>query len=291
MKSKVLEISKIESNPWHFRIFSKMDHELLVNQIKDNGISSIPPPIIASIDDHFYIIDGHSRVQAAKKIGLQDIPCLIESRVKNYRELRISSFKLNRHGYSNPLPLSDMFNEDIKLCRNLEEVSDLYGVSKNYVETLVSISNLHDDTKAIMQKIFIVTSKKYQFILEQITPAHVSSLSKLLPKKQIELINWIFHDVMYGPPTESHISIPSILEITHEIEKINNTHEHKNYKKNKSIISKKQMPLTCRCGLKYDINFKTNKIYEYHNLENITLKKELIQPIQNVKSFRQKIIM
>ena len=36
-----------------------------------------------------------------------------------------------------------------------------------------------------------------------------------------------------------------------------------------------EIPLTCRCGAKYDVDLKSYKIYEYYEQNNILIKKEL----------------
>ncbi|WP_299290111.1 ParB N-terminal domain-containing protein [Nitrosopumilus sp.] len=287
MRSKIIKIWKLEPNPWHFRILSKKDQQSLISEIQKKSMNSIPLPIVASIEGGFYIVDGHSRIQAAKEAGIKEISCMINSEIKSYQELRIESFRLNRHGYSNPLQLSDMFNEDVKIHKSSEEVAKIYEVNEDFVHTLMNINKLHEDTKVIVQKIITVAGKKYRSLLDQISPLHISDLSKLHPEKQIELVKWIFHDIMYGPPIESHISIPSILEIKKEIEKINDVKEHNKYKK-KSTLAKKQIPVQCRCGLKYEVDFKTNTIYEYEDIGNLTIKKEIINNIEDSMVFSSK---
>lgn len=275
-----LPIEKLKPNPWHFRLISDHDFEILVSHIKDNGIDAISNPVIAFIGKKYYIVDGHSRVSAALKAGFKTIPCRIAHQVQNYSDLRLWAFRLNRHGYSNPLTLSDMVNEDIRMINDVKIVASSYGVSVDYIETLMKINCLHDDTKVLIQKILTVSNKKYQFLLEQITPAHFSNLAELDSEKQIEVLDWIFHDVMYGPADESLLSIPSVFEIINEIEKVKYNKEKKTYRKrdDKSDLPQiNEIPLTCRCGAKYDIDLKSHKIYEYHEQNNILIKKELEQ--------------
>lgn len=78
---------------------------------------------------------------------------------------------------------------------------------------------------------------------------------------------------MYGPSDESLISIPSIYEVLEEIEKISSMREKKSYKK-KTHSKTKEFPLVCRCGQKFDINTKTNDVYEYIEQNNVIIKKK-----------------
>lgn len=277
--SKLVELSieKLEPSPWYFRLISKRDFELLVNHIKIIGVDVMSPPIVALINKKYYIVDGHSRINAVTKAGFKKVTCSVVEWVKNYADLRLWSFSLNRHGHSNPLALSDMVNEDMKIMNDVKTVASSYGVSVDYVETLMKINNLHDDTKSLIQKILAISNRKYQFLLEQITPAHFSNLADLEPEKQIEVLDWIFHDVMYGPSDESLLSIPSVFEIMNEIEKVKYDKEKKTYRKrdDKHNAPLNEIPLTCRCGAKYDVDLKSYKIYEYYEQNNILIKKEL----------------
>jgi len=150
----------------------------------------------------------------------------------------------------------------------------VYGTSSEYVSALIKLKELHDDTKAIIQKIMNVARKKYQFLLEQLTPAHLASLAELPAQKQVEVVDWIFHDIMYGPSDESLVSLPSIYEIINEISRVSAEKTKKTYKKSTKDTAEK-MPFVCRCGSKYDIDPKSHTIYELEEKDNVILKKEI----------------
>lgn len=271
---KKLDIHKLHENPWHFRLMYQRDFDSLVESIKNNGIESISCPIIAQIKKKFYIIDGHSRIQAAKKTGEKLINCQLLSNIQNLHDLRVASFRMNKEGYSNPLLLSDMFYEEIQSGSNVDEIAIGYGVNKKYVSTLLKIRNLHDDTKSVISKILENSQKKYQFILNQITPEHLANLADISSEKQTRVVDWIFRDIMYGPADETLVSIPSVVEVLEEIEKVSETKQKKTYKKRSPHTKVKEFPLTCRCGLKFDINTKNNTAYEYIEQNNIIIKKK-----------------
>lgn len=274
MKSTIeLDIHKLHENPWHFRLMYQRDFESLVKSIKNNGIESISYPIIAQIKKKFYIVDGHSRIQAVKKIGEKHITCQLLNNIENLHDLRITSFRMNKEGYSNPLLLSDMFYEEIQSGSDMNEIAIEYGVNKKYVSTLLKIRNLHDDTKSVISKILENSKKKYQFILNQLTPEHLANISDLSSEKQTQVVDWIFRDIMYGPTDETLVSIPSVLEVLEEIEKISETKQKKTYKKRASH-KMKEFPLICRCGLKFNIHTKNNTVYEYIEQNNVIIKKK-----------------
>ncbi|NIP62688.1 MAG: ParB N-terminal domain-containing protein [Nitrosopumilaceae archaeon] len=289
MHQKLVSLNKIKQNPWSFRIISEKDRAHLVDLVKNEGIV-FSPPVIAKIDRQFFIVDGHSRINVAKAAGIKKIECSIADWIKDFGSLRTWSFRLNRHGYSNPLTLSDMFSEDLKIYRDKETVARIYNVSTDYVESVLSISKLDDDAKIIIQKLITVASKKYQFLLEQITPSHIANLSKLSADRQVEVINWIFNDVIYGPSNESQISIPSILEIINEIEQIQSEPNHskpkKQYKNKKSKTDiPHEIPFRCKCGLSYEIDVRSNRIFEYLDMDNMKVKKEFTSPTKNMYTY------
>lgn len=274
MKTILVQIKDLEANPWQFRMMPEKDFESLQNNIRANGFETIPQPIIAKINKKYYIVDGHARINAAANAQVKEIKCGLADWIINYQDLRVWSFRLNRQGYSNPLVLSDMINEDIQILHNMRNVADIYGVNEEYISSLVQIKNLHDDTKAVIQKIMNVARKKYQFLLEQISPAHLSSLAEISPQKQVEVVDWIFHDIMYGPADESLVSIPSIYEIINEITKVQNEKEKKKYKKSEKNHGK-EIPFTCKCGAKYDVDAKSHTVYEFLEQDNVILRKEV----------------
>lgn len=282
MKTVTLQITQIESNPWHFRLMPEKDYGILKNSIKQNGIGIIPHPVIAKIDKKYYVVDGHARISAATECGIKEVTCNVADWIASYHSLRVWSFRLNRQGFSNLLVLSDMINEDIQVLHNIESVAETYGVSQEYVFSLLKLKDLHDDTKAIIQKIMNVARKKYQFLLEQLTPAHLASLAELSPQKQVDVVDWIFHDIMYGPSDESLVSLPSIYEIINEITRVSNEKTKKTYNKSHKDLRHKELEFVCKCGSKYDIDTKSHTIYEFVEQDNVIIKKE-------IKSFSESI--
>jgi hypothetical protein len=275
MKSVILPINEIETNPWHFRLMPEKDYEVLTSSIQKNGIAAIPLPIIAIIKKKYYVVDGHSRINAAISCGITEIKCSLADWITTYHDLRVWSFRLNRQGYANFLVMSDMIHEDLTVLQNIGNVASAYGVSEEYVSALIKLKSLHDDTKTIIQKIMNVARKKYQFLLEQLTPSHLSNLTDLPPQKQVEVVDWIFHDIMYGPTDESLVSIPSIYEIINEIARVTDERCKKTYKKSQKTNANKEIEFTCKCGSKYDVDTKAHTVYEFLEHDNVIVKKQI----------------
>jgi hypothetical protein len=282
MKTLTLASGELKANPWHFRLMPEKDLETLTSTIQKSGTDSIPSPIVAKIDKKYYIVDGHARVDALASCGIREIPCVLADWVRSYHDLRVWSFRFNRQGFTNFLVLSDMIQEDLSVLQSEDKVASAYGVSAEYVSTLIRLKDLHEDTKAIIQKIMSVAKKKYQFLLEQITPSHLSGLSELPPQKQIEVVDWIFHDIMYGPTDESLVSIPSIYEIINEIAKVTDERHKKTYKKSQRTGASKEIAFTCKCGSKYDVDTKEHQVYEFLEQDSVIIKKQ-------VKSFSEPV--
>jgi len=251
MKSIIqLDTKRINENPWHFRLMYESDFISLVSTIKNHGFENVALPIVAKIKSKYYVVDGHARIKAAKKVGIKKISCHIANNVKTLHELRVSAFKLNKEGYSNPLLLSDMFYEDMQMMKNINSVASDYNVHPKYVSTILKIRDLHDDAKSVINKILENSKKKYQFILNQITPEHLASIADLDSIKQTEVIDWIFRDIMYGPTDETLVSIPSVHEVLEEIERISETKQKKIIQKTNSWSKTKRIPLNMQMWIK-----------------------------------------
>ncbi len=183
-----------------------------------------------------------------------------------------------------------MFYEDLKLVNDHKKLAEIYGVSTEYAESLLKIRELHDDSKVVIQKVIMIAKRKYQSLLEQLTPAHLANLVNLPKEKQLQVIDWVFRDIMYGPPNESLVSIPSIYEIIDEIDKVTQLKEKQTYDK-KDVEQKsklKRIEFVCTCGTKYDIDTKSKTVFEYLEQNNVIVKKEFAVANSSLKVFSSK---
>lgn len=51
--------------------------EQLIGQMSESGFGSEHAVLVRPVDDGFQIISGHHRVEAARKVGLAEVPCWV----------------------------------------------------------------------------------------------------------------------------------------------------------------------------------------------------------------------
>lgn len=276
-----IKISQLRDSPWRFKVISSKDFENLVNAIETYGSHATNPILIAKIDGKYYIVDGHARRDAISEAGFNKAKCVIAKWIRNFSDLRVWSFKLNRHGHYNPLELLRMVKEDIKTVGNMEKVAKDYGVTEEYMHNLLKLDALDDSAKGIIDKVINVARKRYQFVLEQINTYHLSNIAELEPKQQVEILEWLFHDIIYGPPNESLVSLPSIYEVIAEIEKHKSNRiiepaKISNKKKTRHAIGiADHLEFRCSCGNRFYVDLTTGEVSEYIEKDNLIIKKKV----------------
>jgi len=276
-----IKASELNNNPWRFKVISSKDFDNLVSAIATYGSHATNPILVARIEGKFYIVDGHARKDAIAEAGFDKLRCIIAEWIRNFNDLRVWSFRLNRHGHYNPLALLRMVKEDVKVLGSVEKVSADYGVSSEYINTLLKLDALDDSAKALVDKVVDIARKRYQFVLEQINEYHLASIAELEPEKQLEVLQWLFHDIMYGPPNESMVSLPSIYEVIREIDRHKSVAGapnavHKKYRtKNHPFYGTANLEFNCSCGNRFYVDFPTGKVYEYVEQNNLIIKKEV----------------
>ncbi|MDE6357051.1 MAG: ParB N-terminal domain-containing protein, partial [Eubacteriales bacterium] len=76
-ETEKIEIEKLKHFPNHkFKLYTGERFENMVESVKEYGVLL---PIIAWENNYEYIIlSGHNRVEACKKAGIDEIPCIIK---------------------------------------------------------------------------------------------------------------------------------------------------------------------------------------------------------------------
>jgi ParB-like chromosome segregation protein Spo0J len=276
-----IKLAELNDNPWRFKVISAKDFNNLVSTITTYGSHATNPILVARIERKFYIVDGHARRDAIAEAAFDKVRCIVAEWIRNLNDLRVWSFRLNRHGHYNPLALLRMVKEDIKILGSIEKVSADYGVSSEYVNTLLKLDALDDSAKAIVDKVIDIARKRYQFVLEQINAYHLANIAELEPAKQLEVLEWLFHDIIYGPPNESLVSLPSIYEVISEINRHKSVADapnivHRKYRsKNHPLHGTDHLEFNCSCGNRFHVDFSTGKVYEYVEQNHLIIKKEV----------------
>lgn len=122
------------------RLFAEAD-EALVESVKDQGILQ-SLKVYSRNDDTFGLIDGNRRLDAAKKAGLEYVPCLIVPRPSS-DGLITQQLVLNglREGL-NPMEEAKAFSELLTLGRTQAQIAASVGKSPGYVSESLSLLKL-----------------------------------------------------------------------------------------------------------------------------------------------------
>lgn len=121
--------------------------ELAVS-IHSQGIIQ-PLQVIPSLDNkgNFEVVSGERRLRAAKKIGLDKVPCIILDRNRDADEIALIE-NIQRENL-HPIELADAISKILeeKQYGDYKEIGKRIGVSKSQISQLLAISRLPQDVK------------------------------------------------------------------------------------------------------------------------------------------------
>ena len=140
---KNIKLIDIEPNPAQARkTFNEDSINELAESIKNYGV--LQPIIVENKGDYYRIIAGERRWRAAKKAGLEEIPCLIrdEDEQKN-REISLIE-NIQRENL-NPIEKAWGYKQLIDNYNlKQQELADKLGISRPYVSNTLRILNLDE---------------------------------------------------------------------------------------------------------------------------------------------------
>lgn len=167
-----IEIELLKPFPNHkFKLYTGKRLEDMIESINQYGV--IVPIVVWKNENEFIILSGHNRVEACKKLGLDEIPCVIKEDLtmedatlivtetnfmqRSFSDLSHSerSYTLEQHykalkcqGKRNDL-LQEignlMKNGTEKIEYNIEKVGNEYSLSKNTVARYMRLAKLNED--------------------------------------------------------------------------------------------------------------------------------------------------
>ncbi len=157
--SKQIKISEIEEHP-DFKTLFVIDEEVL-QRIKDsmtkNGFDNSQPVHIWHVIDengteHFYLIDGYTRLAALKELGMETVP-YYEHKFADFEEAfsYVLGLQVNRRNLSGPELLknvSKLLGTDFVQNaegKKSEVIADVLGVSDRTVEKAIAVSEEADE--------------------------------------------------------------------------------------------------------------------------------------------------
>lgn len=140
-KVKNIKIIEIEPNPTQARKkFKEEAIEELAKSIKEYGI--IQPIIVEKKEKYYQIIAGERRWRAAKKAGLDVIPCLIRNEDEQ-RNKEISLIENIQRENLNPIEKALGYKELIDNYNlKQQDLADKLGISRPYVANTLRLLNL-----------------------------------------------------------------------------------------------------------------------------------------------------
>jgi len=120
----------------------------LAASIQSQGIIQ-PLQIIPSLDNkgNFEVVSGERRLRAAKKIGLDKVPCIILDRDRDADEIALIE-NIQRENL-HPIELADAISKILeeKKYGDYKEIGKRIGVSKSQISQFLAISRLPKEVK------------------------------------------------------------------------------------------------------------------------------------------------
>ncbi len=173
---RMISIEQIEPNPHQPRRHIG-DLSDMVASIKEKGI--LEPILVRNNEGRFQIIAGERRYQAAKKAGLQHIPC-IEVDVDNRGMLEISLIENLQRKDLNPFEesaaiqrLSDQFRY------THEEIARKLGKSRTVITEALSLNRMPEEIQERCRRADIVSKS---MLLQIVRQEKTSAMHKLIDK-------------------------------------------------------------------------------------------------------------
>lgn len=152
-------LDRIQKNAWNVNKMEADKFDLLLEDMRENGRSTIDPILVRRIDVRgkptFYeIVDGEHRYKAAKLLKWTAIPAImeemteVEARVLNYR-------KNSERGTIDPVAEGERFRDEIA---NIKEkgpmiiLSKRYGLRKDYISRRIALVQVEKPVREKLSK-------------------------------------------------------------------------------------------------------------------------------------------
>ena len=138
-KIKVIEIEPNREQPR--RNFDEEALEELANSIKTYGV--LQPILVNKKEDYYEIVAGERRWRAAKKAGLEEMPCIIKDDITERSNKEIALIENLQRVDLNPIDKAKGLKELIDdYGMTQKELADSIGISRSNIANSVRILNL-----------------------------------------------------------------------------------------------------------------------------------------------------
>jgi len=172
---ETVAIDKLESHPRNPRLFYRDDVlDSIVAQLQETGdFSEMYAPIVRPVNDHYEIVSGHHRVEAARRVGMPAIPCWVKDMTveEAYMQLVLS----NAQGELSPLEIGIHV---LGAVENAAGGAGKIGGLSEYAR-LVGKTNQYIGQVKAAAEVFIVTKNlKLEFEVFQDKAKHLAAIHK-----------------------------------------------------------------------------------------------------------------
>ena len=138
-KIKVMEIEPNRDQPR--RTFDEEALEELASSIKTYGV--LQPIIVNKKEDYYEIVAGERRWRAAKKAGLEEMPCIIKDDITDRSNKEIALIENLQRVDLNPIDKAKGLKELIDdYGMTQQELADSIGLSRSNIANSIRILNL-----------------------------------------------------------------------------------------------------------------------------------------------------
>ena len=134
---QTIKISELFPNPWNTNTVAPDNQAKIEASIKRYGM--FKPLICRTLDDgRLQIVGGEHRWEAAKAVGIQEVPIINLGRIDDKRAKEISLIDNSRYGTDDSLKLAEVLKE-------LDDVSEVMPISNKELEEIFSATTIDLD--------------------------------------------------------------------------------------------------------------------------------------------------
>jgi ParB/RepB/Spo0J family partition protein len=152
-----IALDELRAHPDNPRLELRADVvEQLTGQMSESGFGSEHAVLVRPFGDVYQIISGHHRVEAARKVGLDEVPCWV--REINDDEAFMQLVLSNAQGELSPLEIGIHALKAVPLSKGgrgrtggLSEYAERIGRSKQSLSQLVSAAEVYETVKTSLQ--------------------------------------------------------------------------------------------------------------------------------------------
>lgn len=134
---QTIKISELFPNPWNTNTVAPDNQAKIEASIKRYGM--FKPLICRTLDDgRLQIVGGEHRWEAAKAVGIQEVPIVNLGKIDDKRAKEISLIDNSRYGTDDSLKLAEVLKE-------LDDVSEVMPISNKELEEIFSATTIDLD--------------------------------------------------------------------------------------------------------------------------------------------------